>query len=550
MEPLHHLTLHQYFTQWLPERDHYAFPLRDLTYKVDFALSDALGFQTFWISNFVYFSVGLFFLLQLLRQLFPGRDRFHLIVLAAIAFHPLQVEVLQWASIRKHILVATFIAYGTLLVLRMKRGEIRTRTRGLFGVYVAGLLCWPTALLWIYWALYELRSTLLKNRARTAATALTAAAITGSYLHFVISQNSGYSLGATSAATASDWGRAFYFGWRTAGRMFFNAVFPIRTVIYYDEKSALNGIGLALLLIAAGFIARAIHAGWKTRKTEALLAVSFFGLFFALLLPQLSFITTNTEFVMADRYWHVPLPYLVLALAIWFGPILFSKPALQRPFAFTSVALLVAFVFLSAKETRYWVDDLSIIKRCSDVEGSSQCRALTIEKSFDKAGCPMAIQAILDGRTFYQKVHFDYWTNFSVDLPFYDAFCAATIQANPAIRAAAFAEVRALYPPSPAMMFSEVLVALSEGSVNQAYAIAEKSYLNPNYALKETNHKLINVLRGQAAFLCARLAGETAAACEKNKKRFEDRLAGLSPVKLAQVSWAYETSARAYSSAQ
>ncbi len=43
--PLRNLWLHDYFTTWLPQKEHYAFLLRDLTYAFDFLLSKTLCAQ-------------------------------------------------------------------------------------------------------------------------------------------------------------------------------------------------------------------------------------------------------------------------------------------------------------------------------------------------------------------------------------------------------------------------------------------------------------------------------------------------------------------------
>lgn len=63
----------EYFDKRVFAKDAYGFPLRDLTLIADFRLSEFLGWKTFWLSNFVVYTLVLLVQLFFFRELFPGK---------------------------------------------------------------------------------------------------------------------------------------------------------------------------------------------------------------------------------------------------------------------------------------------------------------------------------------------------------------------------------------------------------------------------------------------------------------------------------------------
>src|SRR5690606_3490550 len=84
----------------------------------DFRLSEFLGWKTFWLSNFVVYTLVLLVQLFFFRELFPGKPWWPITLVALIALHPVHLEMIQWASNRKHLLVALILSWGTLRVWR------------------------------------------------------------------------------------------------------------------------------------------------------------------------------------------------------------------------------------------------------------------------------------------------------------------------------------------------------------------------------------------------------------------------------------------------
>jgi len=232
--PLKGMDFTTYLTKWLPGRDHYAFPLRDMTFWLDFELSQLLGFQTFWITNVLFFLATLWALKKMLQLVFPQNEGLRWTLLTIIALHPINVEVLQWLSIRKHLLSALFMAFGTLSVLRVSTTNKTPRFRDWMkwaGYYLAGLLCFPTGLLWIFWPLFHFRKHLMAKRQRAllllgVAIGLAGAVYKLAVYKLVVGLNPDYGKAAGKLFAGSSLLDALELAFRALGRGFFNLLFP------------------------------------------------------------------------------------------------------------------------------------------------------------------------------------------------------------------------------------------------------------------------------------------------------------------------------------
>ncbi len=537
--PLHHLSFNDYWTTWLPRKDHYAFPLRDLSYALDFALSDGCGLNTFWLTNFLFFALTLLVFRRVLRLVLPNQDRHQLFLLAAVALHPLQVEVVQWTFMRKYTLVALLIAHGTAVALQVGQTDPeRVRSRSYVEVlvcYIGSLLCWPAGVLWIFWAAFEMRKALRAAPIKAAAFGAATMATLGAYLWFIVSRSSDYTLGATRVATPSAWGRALYFGWRGVGRLFYNFLIPIRLAVQYNERSPLNAIGLALLALCFLAFLVSFARDWRSRPSHAAAVLSLLALTASLLIPELFAIATHVNFVVADHYWHLPLPYLLMASALWLAPFLTSLAPSMLSVA--GGAVLFAYSMLSLQGSRYWVDDYSLLTRCAETEGAAQCRALAIERAFDRGGCALAGDAIQLARDFRLREPPRYWSQLSIDLPLFESLCASNFQGTLDEKIRNLEEIKSMYAPAPALLYGEVSFYLDLGLVEKAYTVATRTYLNPEYALDGVSRELVNMLRRQTRKLCTKVSPELANPCRARAAVFERRLDAF-PVEFGRGAWA------------
>lgn len=71
--PLDGMGLSAYFGDWAAKPDHYVFPLRDLTFALDFKLSRLLHVQTFWLVDFAIFLLTLVAIWRIFELYYRGR---------------------------------------------------------------------------------------------------------------------------------------------------------------------------------------------------------------------------------------------------------------------------------------------------------------------------------------------------------------------------------------------------------------------------------------------------------------------------------------------
>jgi hypothetical protein len=546
--PLRGMSFGTYFTQWMPGYGNYAYPLRDLTYFLDFALEARFGFPFLWISNFVFFAIALRLLFRIAERVFGDSARWGWALLAFASLHPMTVEVVQWASIRKHILVAMFIAWGTDRAFALRTSGERPRTRDwslMVGCYVASLLCWPTGALWIFWLFWFFRDELKAYSARAYRLGAMAVIPLLTVLTLVTLQSHDYREKLAGFLDPAKLASSTVYLLESLGRGAFNLLLPVRIVPYYAEHDWRNWVGLALIAgfiyVATGAVAERARAARK-KKTKRAPAVEPPGiparelllLAAALFAPNAFIYFTPGQMLWADRYVYVALPYFLFGVGkIWY------RPELAR-----WVALLACMLGLSGAElVRWWQDDLALMKRCAEVEGSARCRLLSIEKAFDRGGCPETYPLIEAHRQAYLDTPVEGMDPaFKNEFPTYEAFCLATMN-RPDFEAQA-AEIEALerrYPNARyAVYFSEVLVRLRRKDVAGAYRKAGETYLLHPELLNGADAKIFNMLRGQVEALCA-LQPASTDECRRRQRDFEGAVAGAERLE-HQVHWGYSQS--------
>ena len=506
----------EYFTSWLPDRSHYAFPLRDLTLYFDFYLSQWLGFQTYWLSGFAYFILGAWFAGRCFELLFPRQPLFVLGLLGVVVLHPLSVEMVQWASMRKHLLAALFVTYGSFHVFRLYLDEQRIlRLQDLLRVLIVtllSLLCWPTAIIWPLAVLWLLRKKLVRQKAPVFALVVAALVLAAIAFRLISGNNSHYALNQTTLFTENGILTALQWSWRALGRATFNLLIPIRETIYYDIDSALNRIGIVLLIALLGWCTwLTSRIARQTQEDKRLLRLGRELLVYAalLLVPQLYVVFTSSTFVWMDHYLYAGFPFIVAGVAC-FGVVTF-RPLLKhaRPASIVVACLIVfaGYIVGSLAQMPAWKNAVTLMEACAKTEGAPSCFINTIEKSFDAGGCLLAFPHFEEAKKVYKtrqgKGLLNYDAPFKRELPLIESLCIATaMNFDLKQKQSLLDDQERFYRQPTSFLQARVLVFLSGGHFEGAWNFARATYLDPEYVIHEPTEKIMILLSGQGEALC------------------------------------------------
>ncbi len=555
--PIAGMGVSAYINDWMLKPNHYAFPLRDLTFAADLKLSRVLGFQTFWLTNFAIYVATLFVLFRIFRIYYRSRPLLLAGCLALIALHPINVHMVEWLSNRKHLLVALILGLGTWKALKQKEHGATPAPRDwllYFGVYLAAWLCFPSAALWIFWLLFLFHAPLRERKDRGIPVWTAAIALAGLAYYLTTAIGSDYRSKAGAEV------QPLLFALQSSGRACFNLLFPFQIEPYYRPGHPFAWIGLALLLAVCGL------AGYRLRAISAArrhLFVRFFLLALALYLPNAKVFLGYSEFVWSDRYLHGCLPFLLLAILILLvapdavasaSPPARAVPARAAPAAprrwpalaaFTAVAL--AYFVLDWRLVPKWKDGLVLFTSCAHEEEAPKCLLMAMEKSFDRGGC-----ALLPG--FLETAHRIAPTartvadhSFRSEAPVYDALCIASeIDRTGDEKLRKIEGLRSIYPVTDHLMLAEILVLLQERDHESALGLANATYFNPAVPMPSASSKIINMIRGQADALCVLrelLAHDRS--CRKALEVFQSRVPSAA-VNQKQIDWTFRRTLTAF----
>ncbi len=502
------LDLSSYFNEWLPNRIHYAFPVRDITIFFDKWLSPQTEGQ-FWISNFVLFSLCIFLFSLILKMIFSNYGPLNLALLTLYALHPIQTEVVQWITCRKYLVGLPPILLGTWMVIRWKGQELTPRRiAGLTVVWLLSLASYPTAAFWILWALFFIqRKNPLKNRLPLYVLFF---AITALYL-FLVGHGT---LEVNSSLTniISNYKKSFHFGYNALGRGFFNLVLPFWTFSYYRENHPFTFIGLTLLVVFLLFIKtvshRVLSLSYESNCRQHLIEAGVWllgGVSF--LIPISNTILGFFDFMLADRHLFFSMPFFIIATGYFF---LFLKELFEFNKPEWKIGVPVIFtiwigisLFSIASKVPLWKDDFELMKNCAIKEGSARCMSQTVRRRFFKSDCASINDTLLQAADFYkQKPPFSF--EFSSEIPFYHAACISLNSSIPREKKEAIIEsLERFYDSSPEIIFGLVLSSLENGNMSRAMDLASQYYLGDlSLGPISATRTLQAVYAGQLTVLC------------------------------------------------
>jgi tetratricopeptide (TPR) repeat protein len=299
-------------------------------------------------------------------------------VAALFAWHPLHVETVAWVSERKDVLSTFFCALAMYLYVihgqeRRAAPAGKTDKAVLVGTpfrskyFCGSLICFALALLakpmpvtlpfvlvlMDFWPLNR-----VAHEGRLAPTFRRLAGLLGEKWPFlilsaasgvitVIAQRSGQAVASFEQFSLSvRLGNAATAYWRYLVKTFY----PVDLAVLYPmpaQISSVLAVGAALGLVGV------LIACWRWRRTAPYLLVGWLW-FLGMLVPVIGLVQVGGQ-AMADRYTYVPLLGIFVMIAFGARDLAsrFSvKPAL---IALTAV-VLVACVFLTARQVRFWRD--------------------------------------------------------------------------------------------------------------------------------------------------------------------------------------------------
>ncbi len=570
IKPIGALTLGDYFGTWMRNPENFAFPLRDMTFFIDFAIQRATGVATFWLTNALFYLAVMAVFYRMFRDSLAHLRGWPLALILFIAFHPALIEMVQWASNRKHLMVGLILSLASVRVLRLSRAQEYPSEKDwafFFGAYIAAWLCWPSASLWIFAVLFIFRKK-MKFDSRAGLRVLAALIMGVGAIAWTYFSHQTFVGGKEITNGSAGILRMPTFGIMAAGRAaysFFLPYFPnfAGQQPYYRLEHIAGFIGLVMIIALLYFSVRKYR---RLNIDARAPAADAFLISAALLIPPSLTVLTFVEFVWADRYLFLPAPYFVLGMALLAYPpetfqykrgVKVTKPnspgpILERHRVAVLVALAVftlASAFIGARLVPLWSTGFALFSECSRTEHTPRCLVLAIEKSYDISGCRDLTPFFETARTLSARGSLPYDFSFRVQTPLYESICIAQSDLPPAAQDAALAAIYRTYESPQYAAFGEVLSLLRRGEFPLAFGRAYETYLGSQFGFADLFPKIGNLMRAQASALCelAKLNGLTKEAedCGRRANILAQLTINATPFP-AQYQWGFEQTLEAY----
>lgn len=497
--PLDGMSLSTYFGAWATTPEHYVFPLRDLTFAIDFNLSRWLHFQTFWLVDLLLFALTLVVIGRIFALYYRARPLLVVAAVGLLALHPVNVHMVEWLSNRKHLLVVLILGWATSRALEQDLAKVAPSGRDwiiYFSAYVAAWLCFPSGMLWIFWVIALFHASLRRHKLRAALIVSLACIVAGAGYHLTVAANTSYQ---TSHGIDA---RAASFAVASTGRAVWNLIFPVALQPYYRLHDERVNIGLVLLAIGLAIVAWRLVKLPKERRRlfflQALLAV-------ALYLPHAKVFLGYSEYVWSDRYMYGPLPFLVLsAMLVFVDPARPETRLTARTGLATIMALFTAgaFYLCDWRLVPKWQDGRELFETCARQEESPKCVAMAVEKTFDRGGCALVGHLLEQSHRIAATADDQMDHSFQAEVPVYDGLCVAAESRPTAEKLSELATLRSVYRMNEFVVLAEILVRLQERDLPSALALANATYFNPTLPIPNASSKVINMMRGQGEALC------------------------------------------------
>lgn len=541
IKPVLDMPLNEYFTTWLPTRDNHGYPLKDFSYQIDHWLGQKAGVPIFWFTQLLMFGLLLYGAGLFLLVVLPNQTLIVFSLVALLALHPLNIEVVQWLMIRKHLMAMLFIWPVTALVFsrRLQDKALSKRDWKWCGLaYLASILTFPTALLWLPWVLWMQRASLKKHlKARLLLWSLTGLVI-GLYLKFTTTGEADYGSSMGALLLGEQIEKALYFSWLSLGRGFWNTLAPFWLAPYYSELSHWTVVGIVSLVTLT-----VVFFKWVTDPKDRRLArdVSLLGL--VILAPSALVFIGFPDFVWADRYGFLVLPIFLVYLGLILKNIKLNSKlflaASNTPFLTIASALVSVWIIFAVKTTvervPLWRNAVTLMNECAMHEKSPKCLAQTAMRAIHIDGCSSLGPIIEMGQKIYAHRP-RYNSEFKSEMPFYHAICIAlSARTPPDEKLKKLPFLFDVYEGAGEVMFSIILVNVQAKDWAQAFANAKSYFFSGDPRPLSSSRNIVNIYRGAAKALCEFI---TEPDCKERAKQFYEANR-KTPADVGYTNWGY-----------
>lgn len=512
--PLKEMSLKDYFTQWLPDGRHFAFPLRDLSFYTDFFLEKTIGVPTYWITNYLLlfllsYSAYLFF-----KIFFNTYSKWPLLLFLIFFFHPIQVELVQWAYNRKHLMSAIFTLWATNYFYYHYLHNTLSHKKIIYSflLHLLSYLCIPTA---IFWPLFPY--LVLEKRIKNFYKSLIPLTIFECFV-FVF-QSMFYSqsfIHSKEVLNLDFWINGLTYFMTSIGRSTFNLVIPIQNVTYFLSDHPYNIIGLFIFFLFLLLLYR--------YSTKEILILFFMG--FILIAPSFIQIPFYNYYVWSNRYLATGFPYLVIGGVLTFRNIPYLINLIKPIRLYIALILLLFYLYQDYRHIKPWKNEVTLMDFCADTEGTATCHIWSIKKAYDRWSFSESYPRILKAKKKYDLIASqDGSYEFEFDLPFMEAFFTINlINIKPENKWQEILQLEKFYHNAIPFCFTKVILLLQMGQKEKAYQqlqiVTGPYFYGPSLT--------INSLRGQFDYFCEHVVLESEKSrCQKLNKIFLDRVKSI-----------------------
>jgi tetratricopeptide (TPR) repeat protein len=336
------------------------FPITWLSWMLDYEIFglDAAGFHATNLLLHIAASLLLFFALVRLTGC-DGRSAF---VAAVFAIHPLHVEAVAWASVRKDPLAAVFFTLALLAYARQTpRRLILVALCLLLGLMAKPvLLTLPFVLLLLdVWPLGRLRRSDDADRwdpARIRQAVLEKVPLFVIVLAVgavaVLAQERG---GAVAELVHLPFSERLANAVRSYGVYLHQALWPAGLAVFYPYPQGDPSLGSTTQTVGALCIVLAFCAAALTQlRRRPYLAVGWFW-FLGMLVPMIGLLQVGSQ-AHADRYTYLPLIGLSIAVAWGVTDLLGDRPGRRPLLVALAVGAVAALAITASFQVRHWRD--------------------------------------------------------------------------------------------------------------------------------------------------------------------------------------------------
>lgn len=506
IKPMLELTFNQYLTEWLPDRNKHAYPIKDLSYFLDHWLTEKSHLSFFWLNQTILIAIIFIISFKIWIQLGFRNHWIPTILFFIACIHPLNIEASQWIMIRKHILATLFILWGTFIVLKHQENHRKSMTYWfkISTLYILSLLSFPTGILWIFWAIWKNRQSVQKNARLALGLSIFTSTTIALFLKLTMTGEADYNSTLNQMLAGKSIERSLFFLWHSIGRGFFNFILPFQLAPFYDEQSIFNFLGNLLL---AGFI-YLLFKRVMTKNTQSVEKVRDLSLLVVIVLAPSSLVFLGFgDFVWADRYSFTIHFFLLGLLGLVIDSFNFEALKKCRPktfaiLGFIALSWILLSTYFTFKYVPKWRDAITLMSDCARREQSPKCIVQTAMREIHKGGCSPMADILSIGRARFASAS-KYATEFKTEMPFYDALCIGlSTSLDPQEKIRRLPYLFDQYNGAGEVMFSIILAELQAGRFEDAYRDVTSYFLSGSSGPMLTARNTVNIYRGAGQAIC------------------------------------------------